>query len=298
MDIAFRAVDADNHYYETVDACTRHLDKEFRAARGAGGAAGQSHAAARGRQAVPLHPEPDVRPDHRGRLHGPDVPRSGARGCRPAHAHAGRAAAAGVPRPRRAPRGDGRAGPRGRADVPDARVRHRAGAARRHPRDDGHAPGVQPLVGRRLGVLVPGPDHRGADAVARRSRGRARRARVVARTRRGAWCTSGRRRCPPPTAAAGRSAIPRTTRSGPASPKRRFRSRSTSATAATRRSPARGARGTTSSRSAASTSSRSWWCRTGRSTTRSAAWSSTACSTVTPRCGPRASRTAPTGCTS
>ena len=47
-----------------------------------------------------------------------------------------------------------------------------------------------------------------------------------------------------------------------------------------------------------STSSRSWSCRTGRSTTRSAAWSSTACSTATPRCAPRASRTAPTGCTS
>ena len=30
MDLAYRAVDADNHYYEAVDACTRHLDKEFR----------------------------------------------------------------------------------------------------------------------------------------------------------------------------------------------------------------------------------------------------------------------------
>jgi len=30
MDIGYRAVDADNHYYEAIDACTRHLDKEFR----------------------------------------------------------------------------------------------------------------------------------------------------------------------------------------------------------------------------------------------------------------------------
>lgn len=30
MDLAYRAVDADQHYYETVDACTRHLDREFR----------------------------------------------------------------------------------------------------------------------------------------------------------------------------------------------------------------------------------------------------------------------------
>jgi len=30
VELGYRAVDADNHYYETVDACTRHLDKEFR----------------------------------------------------------------------------------------------------------------------------------------------------------------------------------------------------------------------------------------------------------------------------
>src|SRR3954464_12426463 len=30
MDLGYQAVDADNHYYETIDACTRHLDAEFR----------------------------------------------------------------------------------------------------------------------------------------------------------------------------------------------------------------------------------------------------------------------------
>ncbi len=30
MELGYRAVDADNHYYETVDACTRHLEREFR----------------------------------------------------------------------------------------------------------------------------------------------------------------------------------------------------------------------------------------------------------------------------
>jgi predicted TIM-barrel fold metal-dependent hydrolase len=30
MDLAFRAVDADQHYYEAIDACTRHLDRDFR----------------------------------------------------------------------------------------------------------------------------------------------------------------------------------------------------------------------------------------------------------------------------
>ena len=30
MELGYRAVDADNHYYETLDACTRHLPKEFK----------------------------------------------------------------------------------------------------------------------------------------------------------------------------------------------------------------------------------------------------------------------------
>ena len=30
MDLPYRAVDADNHYYEPLDACTRHLDREYR----------------------------------------------------------------------------------------------------------------------------------------------------------------------------------------------------------------------------------------------------------------------------
>ncbi len=79
-------------------------------------------------------------------------------GVDPRDADAGRAAAPRVPGPRRAPRGDGRAGPRPGAHVPDARVRARAGAARRHPGDDGHAARVQPVARRGLGLLVPGPD--------------------------------------------------------------------------------------------------------------------------------------------
>ena len=115
MDLGYRAVDADNHYYETLDACTRHLAEGVPPARRAGRAAGHALAAARGREAVQVHPQPHLRPDHRGRLHGPDVPRPDPRGRRPALAHEGRAAARRVPGPRRAPRGDGRAGPRSRA---------------------------------------------------------------------------------------------------------------------------------------------------------------------------------------
>ena len=30
MTLDYRAIDVDNHYYETVDSCTRHLPKEFK----------------------------------------------------------------------------------------------------------------------------------------------------------------------------------------------------------------------------------------------------------------------------
>jgi predicted TIM-barrel fold metal-dependent hydrolase len=30
MDLTFRPIDADNHYYETLDACTRHVERDFR----------------------------------------------------------------------------------------------------------------------------------------------------------------------------------------------------------------------------------------------------------------------------
>ena len=30
MDLTFRPVDADQHYYEKIDSCTRHLDPKFK----------------------------------------------------------------------------------------------------------------------------------------------------------------------------------------------------------------------------------------------------------------------------
>ena len=105
-------IDADNHYYEPLDAFTRHLDKAFRRARRAPGAGRQAGQAADRRQGQPLRPEPDLRPDHRAGLPRPALPRPDPRGRRPPHAHAGRAAAGRVPGPRRAHRGHGRAGPR------------------------------------------------------------------------------------------------------------------------------------------------------------------------------------------
>ena len=107
----------------------------------------------------------------------------------------------------------------------------------------------------RLGLLVPGPADRGADAVARRSRRRARGGRLAHRARRAHRAHPARARCPAPNGAvalARRQA--RTTRCGRASPRRRCRSRSTSATAATTASPRRGA---AAARSASATATRS-----------------------------------------
>ena len=52
MDLGFGLIDADNHYYETLDACTRHLDPEFRRRGVQVVHDGQAHAAARGREAL------------------------------------------------------------------------------------------------------------------------------------------------------------------------------------------------------------------------------------------------------
>ena len=105
MDFDFEPIDADNHYYEPLDAFTRHLDPKYKQ-RGVqvGHRRAAARAAADRRTGQPVHPEPDVRPDHRARLPRPVVPRPDPRRRRPAHADAGRAAATGVPGPRRARR--------------------------------------------------------------------------------------------------------------------------------------------------------------------------------------------------
>ena len=69
MDLDFAPIDADNHYYETLDAFTRHLDPKFKQ-RGVqvGAATARTRSSLIGGQGQPVHPEPDVRPDHRARL--------------------------------------------------------------------------------------------------------------------------------------------------------------------------------------------------------------------------------------
>ncbi len=155
-----------------------------RAAGGARRAGGEADPRPPRRQGQLLHPQPDLRPDHRAGLSRPDVPRSGPRGGQPARAHPGRADEGGVPRPRRAARGDGRAGSRPGPHVPDARVRGRAGPARRHRGDDGDDPRVQPVARRRLGLRLPGPRDGRAAAVARGSGRGGRRDRLAEGARR------------------------------------------------------------------------------------------------------------------
>ena len=85
-----RPVDADNHYYEALDAFTRHLDQQFKH-RGVRAVRDGTHVRDGDRgQAQPLHPEPHVRPGHRARVSRPPVPRADPRRRRSAHAHAGR----------------------------------------------------------------------------------------------------------------------------------------------------------------------------------------------------------------
>ena len=57
-----------------------------------------------------------------------------------------------VPGPRRAPAGDGRAGPRRRAPLPDLRLRRRAGPEGRHPGHDGDACRPSTAGSRRTGA--------------------------------------------------------------------------------------------------------------------------------------------------
>ena len=67
MELSYRPVDADNHYYESLDAFTRHQPPGDAAPRRPGAAGWQAGLRLARRQDQPLHPEPHVRPGHRAR---------------------------------------------------------------------------------------------------------------------------------------------------------------------------------------------------------------------------------------
>ena len=145
--------DFDNHYYEAEDAFTRYHDRALRNR-------GVRWADIDGRRRLLVGgtinsyiANPTLRPGrqagalydwYRGNPRAADD-RGGVRRAR--------ADAAGVPRPRRAAEGHGRAGPRRHAAVPDARRRHRGRAEATTPRPRAKVfARLQPLARRGLGL--------------------------------------------------------------------------------------------------------------------------------------------------
>ena len=73
--LSYKAIDVDNHYYEPLDAFTRHLDKEFKRRGVQMVTARQAHVGRHRRPRQPLRPQSHFRPDHHAGLPGPVVPR-------------------------------------------------------------------------------------------------------------------------------------------------------------------------------------------------------------------------------
>ena len=291
-----RPIDADNHYYESLDAFTRHLDKKFRDRGVKPVQSGKHYELLMGGTVNRFIPNPTFDPDHRAGLHGPALPRADPRGRGPAQPHAGRAAARRVPGPRQAGRGDGRARSRRRAALPDLGLRRRRGPAQRHRGHHGVDVRLQPLAGGGLGLRLRAPDHRRAHALSGRSGGGRGRGRVADRAGRAhrarpAGSGTGSQRDGPlarrQVARSGLGPAGRGVGSGGLPPRRQ------------RLQPFPGGRVGRQLRasrdSATRTSSAGSWCRTGPSTTPSPRSSSTRCSSATPRCGSPASRTGRTG---
>ena len=190
-DLDFLAFDADNHYYEALDAFTRHLDPKLgsRIVQWAQIDGRMYHVI--GGQVSHAVVNPTFNPVAKAGRPVRVLPRqpvgTGPDGV-PARA---RADPARVPRPRR-PAGDhGRARPRAGLALPDPRHDLRA-AAQVGPRGGRHhVPGLQPLAGGGLGLPVPESDLRRPLHRPGRHRRRRRRARAGPRPRR-----PGRRHAP------------------------------------------------------------------------------------------------------
>ena len=209
----YPAFDCDNHYYEALDAFTRHMDP--RLAKKA-----VQWAVIDGRKRLLVAerinrfiPNPTFDPvakpgclDHFFRGDNPEgLDIRAAFGelepIRPAYRDRDGAA-----------RADGRAGDRGLPAVPDARRRHRAPAAPRRRADARDAARLQPMARRGLGLRLARAHLRGADALADgRERRRWRSSSGCSRATR-ASCSCARRPCPAPSGA--RSATPTSIRSG------------------------------------------------------------------------------------
>ncbi len=293
-----RPIDADNHYYESLDAFTRHLPKEFKQRGVRPVQAGKRVELLIGERVNRFVPNPTFDPDHRRGLPRPVLPRADSRAASTASKLMKVEPLRIEYRDRDARVGDRRgAGSRRGAAVPDARLRRRGGAAARHPRHDGEPLRLQPLARGRLGLLYEGrligvpmlsladPDAALAEVDSLLERG----ARIV-----------HVRPAPVPTASGGGRSLgdplhdPVWARLAEAGVPVAFHLGDSGYNAF---AGAWGAAATFEGFGAVDVLEPPRRLGPRRSTTPSAAWSSTACSTGTRSCASPASRTAPTGCT-
>ena len=130
--LGFAAFDADNHYYEALDAFTRYLDPAFRKRGMQWADHRRRNRLLVGGKHLPVHPEPDVRPDRPARLARRLLPGQAAVQRHPGRLRRPRAhrGPARVPRPRRPPRRHGRA----RASTAASSSRRSASGSRRRSR--------------------------------------------------------------------------------------------------------------------------------------------------------------------
>ena len=133
-DLGHPVWDADNHYYEALDAFTRHLDPGARSPHGAVGHDRRPAVPRARRQGEPGGHQRHLRPDLEAGLPERVLPRQPEPG-EPARAHPRpRADPSRVPRSRRPPARARRAGPGRLLPLPDARDDLRGAAARTTPR--------------------------------------------------------------------------------------------------------------------------------------------------------------------
>ena len=144
----YLAFDCDNHYYEAHDAFTRHVPKRDAAALRAVGRDRRPQVPHRGREARARGREPDLESDREARRDVRVLPRQPERPQSARDAARPRAAARALHGPRRARRGDRRAGPRGGVAVPDAGRALRGAAQARH-RGGGDARAARSTAGSR-----------------------------------------------------------------------------------------------------------------------------------------------------
>ena len=230
-----RPIDADNHYYEPLDAFTRHLDKKFRDRGVQPVQDGKRVKLLIGGKVNRFVPNPTFDPIIVPGLPRPAVPRPDPRGRRPAHADAGRAAAApSTGTATRALQVMDEQGLDAALLFPTLGLRRRGGAAattspppwpacrafNRWLEEDWGFDYEGRLIAAPM-LSLADPDAAVAEVDSLHRAGRPHRARPPG---------AGARR---PTAPAARSATSCTTRCGRGWPRRRSRWRSTSATAAT-----------------------------------------------------------------